>query len=134
MAHGAFPIVFATRVGATVAFYELLGFESYFRFPAEGEPGYVGMRRGTAELGVVDAGWPADQYGRPLGNGPRFEMFVYVDDVDRLVTGLGARAPVLREPADMPWGERIAYLCDPDDNPVALATPIARSGGVTIVS
>ena len=28
---------------------------------------------------------------------------------------------VLREPADMPWGERVAYVSDPDDNPVALA-------------
>jgi lactoylglutathione lyase len=89
------------------------------------------MRRGTAELGVVDAGWPAEQYGRPLGTGPRFEMFVYVDDVDRLVTQLRQWAPVLREPADMPWGERSAYVCDPNNNPVALAAPIARSGGAT---
>jgi lactoylglutathione lyase len=24
----------------------------------------------------------------------------------------------------MPWGERQAYIADPDGNPVALATPI----------
>ena len=23
----------------------------------------------------------------------------------------------------MPWGERVAYVTDPDGNPVALATP-----------
>jgi lactoylglutathione lyase len=126
MPQGAFPIVFATGIRATVAFYEQLGFEPFFQFPAEGEPGYVGMRRGPAELGVVDASWPAEQYGRPLGSGPRFEMFVYVDDVDEVVTRLRESAPVLREPADMPWGERIAYVGDPDDNPVALAAPIAR--------
>jgi lactoylglutathione lyase len=28
---------------------------------------------------------------------------------------------VLREPTDMPWGERVAYVTDPDGNPVALA-------------
>jgi lactoylglutathione lyase len=28
---------------------------------------------------------------------------------------------VLRDPADMPWGERIATVADPDGNPVALA-------------
>jgi lactoylglutathione lyase len=33
---------------------------------------------------------------------------------------------VLREPADMPWGERVAYLADPEGNVVALAA--ARHG------
>ena len=28
---------------------------------------------------------------------------------------------MLRDPADMPWGERIATVADPDGNPVALA-------------
>ena len=52
----------------------------------------------------------------------RFELFVYVDGVDKLVEELrAASVTVLREPADMPWGERVAYVTDPDDNPVALA-------------
>jgi len=131
MALGAFPIVFATRVAATVAFYQRLGFESYFQYPAEGDPGYVGMRRGTAQLGVVVAGWPADQYGRPLGNGPRFEMFVYVDDVDQTIGLPAVQSTLLRQPVDMPWGERVAYLIDPDDNPVAIAAPITPSDEVT---
>ncbi|GIF13986.1 VOC family protein [Actinoplanes teichomyceticus] len=124
MALGAFPIVFATQVAATVSFYEDLGFETHFRSPAEGEPGYVVLRRGDARIGVVDGAWPSDQYARPLGTGPRFEMFVYVEDVDETVTRLRDRSAVLREAADMPWGERIAYVCDPDDNPVALAAPV----------
>jgi lactoylglutathione lyase len=50
-------------------------------------------------------------------------MFVYVDDVDRTVSHLRASgSTVLREPADMAWGERVAYLSDPDGNPVAVAT------------
>ncbi len=52
-------------------------------------------------------------------------MFVYVDDVDATLARLRGHAPVLREAADMPWGERIAYLADPDDNPVAIAAPIS---------
>jgi lactoylglutathione lyase len=49
-------------------------------------------------------------------------MFVYVDDVDRLLPDLRAEGvTVLRDPADMPWGERIASIADPDGNPVALA-------------
>jgi lactoylglutathione lyase len=66
--------------------------------------------------------WPADQYGGTVSAGMRFEMFIYVDDVDAAIEALGGYSIVLREPADMPWGERVAYVSDPDDNPVALAT------------
>jgi lactoylglutathione lyase len=117
----AFPVIFATHVSVTAAFYEALGFLRHFQLPAHGDPGYVGLRRGVHELAVVDAEWPADQYGTAVGRAPRFEMFVYVEDVDRAVEQLRDQATVLREPADMPWGERVAYVTDPDGNPVALA-------------
>jgi lactoylglutathione lyase len=61
------------------------------------------------------------------GPGPRHELFVYVDDVDATVTALrddGGR--VLREPADMPWGERVAYVADPEGNVVALASAVSH--------
>jgi lactoylglutathione lyase len=49
-------------------------------------------------------------------------MFVYVEDLDRLLAELrGAGAEVLREPADMPWGERLAFVRDPEGNVVTLA-------------
>jgi hypothetical protein len=49
-------------------------------------------------------------------------MYVYVDDVDDVVAQLRAEAVrVLKDPADMPWGERIATIADPDGNPVALS-------------
>jgi lactoylglutathione lyase len=84
------------------------------------------MRRGSAEIAVVDAVWPKDQYGGALGDGVRFEMFVYVDEVDSAVKRLrDSGTSVLREPADMPWGERVAYVADPDGNPVALAAAAA---------
>ena len=71
---------------------------------------------------MVASEWPRDRYGLTIGDGPRFEMFVYTDDVDRLVADLRAEGvTVLRDPADMPWGERIATIADPDGNPVALA-------------
>jgi lactoylglutathione lyase len=47
---------------------------------------------------------------------------VYVADVDGLIPQLRAEGvTILRDPADMPWGERIASIIDPDGNPVALA-------------
>src|SRR4051794_24225741 len=117
----AFPVVIAANVGRTASFYEALGFERHFQLPAEGEPGYIGLRRDTSELGIVAAEWPAEQYGLSPGEGVRFEMFVYVDDLDSTVGAFRAGGTtVLREPALMPWGERIAYVLDPDGNPVAL--------------
>jgi lactoylglutathione lyase len=122
VASRAFPVVYASDVGQTARFWERLGFMRFFELPVEGEPGYVGLRRGSSELAVVASDWPQQHYGLGLGNGPRFEMYVYVDDVDVLVAELRAEAvTVLRDPADMPWGERIATVADPDGNPVALS-------------
>jgi lactoylglutathione lyase len=122
MAERAFPVLFAEHVSLTAAFYESLGFARHFQLPPDGEPGYVGLRRGSYELAVVSAEWPQQQYNAPVGPGGRFEMFVYVTDVDQMVGRLrGDGTTILREPADMPWGERVAYVADPDGNPVALA-------------
>jgi len=33
---------------------------------------------------------------------------------------------VVLEPADQPWGERVAYLADPDGNLVMLTAPRER--------
>ncbi|MEV1065384.1 flavin reductase [Streptomyces sp. NPDC050263] len=125
MQERAFPLIFADRVGATAEFYELLGFTRQSRNPPEGEPAYIGLRRGSTELAVVSANWPVTQYGVPSGPGPGFEMFVLVDDLDTTLKQLAdARVPLLRAPADMPWGERIAHVADPDGNPVAVAAAL----------
>jgi lactoylglutathione lyase len=52
----------------------------------------------------------------------RHELFVYVEDVDVMTASLrDAGAGVLREPADMPWGERVGFVADPEGDLVALA-------------
>jgi lactoylglutathione lyase len=126
MTDRAFPVIFAQRPSVTADFYERLGFVRHVQLPADGEPGYIGLRRGGYELAVVDMSWPADQYSGTVSAGMRFEMFVYVDDVDAAIKDLGGNNIVLREPADMPWGERVAYVNDPDDNPVALAAATSQ--------
>lgn len=117
----AFPVLYSTDVARAAAFWELLGFERHFQLPADGEPGYVGLRSGTAELAVTDANWASERYGLTMGNGARVEMYVYVPELDALVAQLRhAGVTVLRDPEDMPWGERIAAVSDPDGNPVAV--------------
>lgn len=50
-------------------------------------------------------------------------MWIYVDDADATVAQLrAAGVTVVREPADMPWGERAAYVADPEGNLVSVAT------------
>ena len=52
---------------------------------------------------------------------------MYVDDVDQLVAELRAEeAGVLKDPAGLPWGERIAAIADADGNPVALSNQPGR--------
>jgi lactoylglutathione lyase len=117
----AFPIVYARQVEAAARFWELLGFERHYQLPPEGDPGYVGLRAGTAEVAVTNAAWAGGRYGLELGEGPRFEMYVYVEDLDDLLARLrDAGVRVLREPELMPWGETIATVADPAGNPVAL--------------
>jgi len=121
----AFPVIYTTDVARSVRFYTRLGFEVRYQFPPDGEAGYVSLRRGSADLGLVDASSPRELLGAEVGQGPRFEMFIYVEDVDTTLDALrrdGAR--VVREPEDMPWGERVGYLADPDGNPVALAASV----------
>jgi len=118
VAERAFPIVYARDFERSVDFYASLGFEEHFRLGA-----YAGLRRGVYELAVVSSAWPVDRLGAAVpAGGPAFELYVYVDDVDATVAALRASGVrVLREPEDMPWGERQAYVADPDGNPVALA-------------
>lgn len=122
MALRAFPVAYASDVEALAAFWELLGFRRHVQLPPDGEPGYIGLTRdGGAELAVTHKQWATDRYGLSAGGGPRFEMYVYVDDLEAVLSRLTeANVKVLRAAEDMPWGERIATVADPEGNPVAL--------------
>lgn len=114
--------MYASDVERAARFWELLGFERHVQLPPDGEPSYVGLWRGNRM-----PSWPSrtasgqPSYGLSMGDGPRFELYVYVADLDGMVRQLAdAAVEVLREPEDMPWGERIATVADPEGNPVAL--------------
>ena len=66
-------------------------------------------------------------HGKALrpASGHRVELCVYVQDVDRAFAELvAAGAPPVVEPCDQPWGERMAYVEDPDGNLVMLTAPL----------
>ena len=115
--------MYTRDVRSSAEFYERLGFARQYQFPPDcDEPGYVGMGRDESDLGIVHESSPRELVGLTMGDGPRFELFVYVDDVDETINSMReAAVTILREPEDMSWGERVAYIADPDGNPVTLA-------------
>jgi lactoylglutathione lyase len=127
----AFPVVYAQDVDAEVAFYERLGFRRHYQLPAHGETGYVGLsRKGSAELAVTHATWASDRHDISFGQGARFEMYVYCDDLSETLAQLTETGmAVLRDPEDMPWGERIATVLDSEGNPVALCQQTPQGQG-----
>jgi predicted enzyme related to lactoylglutathione lyase len=89
--------------------------EERFRYPAEGAAFYVGLRLGDSELGLS-----ADADVRPGGPG-RMLLSIEVPDVDPLLPKVGELGGTAPGPAnDMPWGQRIAHIKDPDGNVVNL--------------
>lgn len=116
MSDRAFPIISVRDLSATRAFYEELGFAQTYQFPPEGEASFVTMERGNSSIGI-GAGGASDV--------DRFGYWVYVDDVDATLEQLRTSgAPVVGEPEDQPWGERVARTRDPDGNLVYLGATL----------
>jgi lactoylglutathione lyase len=116
VSHGAFPIISVRDLPATRSFYEELGFSQTYRFPPEDEPLFVTMARGNSSIGMGASGAAEED---------SFGYWVYVDDVDAMLDRLRASgAPVVAEPADQPWGERVARTRDPDGNLVYLGATL----------
>ena len=113
-----FPILTTPDLGRCLHFYrDLLGGTVTYRFPEEGDPTYVAVRIGQSHLGLGRQ----DEQG-DLAN-ERVTLWVYSDDCDAGLERLRAGgAPVLQEPVDQPWGERMAAVADPDGNRVIIAS------------
>ncbi|MEU1438274.1 VOC family protein [Streptomyces sp. NPDC005786] len=114
------PVIITADHDVLVGFYtKLFGAEEIFRQPAEGPAFYLGLRIGDSDLGLVAKSAPG------AGAAPRILLSIGVDDVDETlarVTALGGT--VSGGPTDMPWGQRVAHIRDPDGNPVNLTHPI----------
>ncbi|MEQ4299998.1 VOC family protein [Plantactinospora sp. B6F1] len=110
------PIIITPDLPRLLAFYQrLLGGVEVHRFPEDGPAFFVGLRLGDSELGLVNEA-EAD-----LSAPPRIVLSVAVPNVDALldqVATLGGQ--VLGPPNDMPWGQRVVHLRDPDGNLVNL--------------
>ena len=122
----AFPIIYTADLERALAFYrDLLGFRQTFQFPADGDAVFVSLELeggGSLALAAATDG-QTGTHGRPMRplETGSFEMCVYTTDVDSAVAGLSAHGiDVLVQPADQPWGERMAYVADPDGRPIMI--------------
>ncbi|BCM71013.1 MULTISPECIES: VOC family protein [Streptomyces] len=114
------PVILTADQDALLDFYTtLFGAEQIFRIPEEGPAFYLGLRIGDTDLGLVakpDAG---------TGAAPRVLLSIGVDDVDETLGRVEALGGSVRSgPNDMPWGQRVAHILDPDGNPLNLTQPI----------
>lgn len=103
------PVLMASDVDASVAFYVRIGFVCPFRSTA-GVP-YAVVVRDAVELHLQwhdHAGWAVDA-DRPVYR-------ILVDDVDALATELAAAGVDARGPWDTAWGTREVHVHDPDRN------------------
>ena len=112
------PMIVTHDLERLARFYAgLTGATETTRVPDDGPTFYLGMQVGESELGIVaDASVESAAAGRIL-------LSLEVPDVDAAlarVESLGGQAPA---PAnDMPWGQRVAHVKDPDGNVVNLTT------------
>jgi predicted enzyme related to lactoylglutathione lyase len=114
------PVIITADLNRLLAFYtELLGATQTSRVPDDGPAFYVGLRIGDSELGLVaNAEGAAGAAGRIL-------LSIAVEDVDGLLERVKALGGSVRgQPNNMPWGQRVAHIADPDGNTVNLTQPV----------
>jgi catechol 2,3-dioxygenase-like lactoylglutathione lyase family enzyme len=92
---------------------------------------YAQLDTGTTRLALYTRSAMAKTLGMaldsPVSNAPGFELGFKVSDVDAAFTELIARgAQPVMPPTDRFWGQRTAYLRDPDGHLIELAQDLGR--------
>jgi catechol 2,3-dioxygenase-like lactoylglutathione lyase family enzyme len=115
--------LYSRDLPTAVAFYAKLGFAETFRYPAAGDAEHVELALDAFHLGIATLKTAVENHGlSPDVSGQGVELVLWTDDVDaafeRLTTE-GARP--LSAPHDWLANLRLAWIADPDDNPIQLA-------------
>jgi predicted enzyme related to lactoylglutathione lyase len=114
------PVIITADLNRLLAFYSgLFGATQTFRVPDDGPAFFVGLRVGDSEMGLV-----ANAEGA-AGAASRILLSVAVEDVDSMLERVKALGGSVRgQPNNMPWGQRVAHIADPDGNTVNLTQPV----------
>ena len=120
---------FVRDVVRVARFYtDLLGFTETFRTPKEGVPVHVEMRLGQFLLAVTSIEAAMTDHGLVLNPGPQSaELIVWTDDADAAYLALTKQGAIsLSVPHDFRQTHRVAWVADPEGNPIHIEGP-ARS-------
>jgi lactoylglutathione lyase len=115
----------ASLQSSLVLYQQVLGGVPTYQFPDTGEPAFVTLKLGSSEIGLGQMNDTPPLHGQVLrpASGHRIELCVYVDELESVFAAAVASGakPVL-SPTAQPWGERVAYIEDPDGNLVMLTS------------
>jgi catechol 2,3-dioxygenase-like lactoylglutathione lyase family enzyme len=116
--------IYSEDVGRSVDFYRGFGFSETFRTPRDGAPTHVELELDGFKVGIASVSSAVADHGLELDlakPGRGMEVVLWTEDADatfaRLVAA-GARA--LSEPHDWLESLRVAWVADPDGNPIEL--------------
>ena len=114
--------LYVSDVPRSVTFYERLGFVESFRTPTEGTPIHVELRLDGFTIGIADVESARRDHGLDVSpDGRAIEVCVWTGDTDAAYADLLAHgAPSMSAPHDWLTNLRVAWVADPDGNPVEL--------------
>jgi catechol 2,3-dioxygenase-like lactoylglutathione lyase family enzyme len=116
--------IFSEDVDRSVAFYTRLGFAETFRSPRDGAPLHVELVLDGLKIGIAAVTSAVADHGLDVDlslPGRGMEIVLWTHDTDAAFSRLveaGARA--LSEPHNWLDSLRVAWVADPDDNPIEL--------------
>jgi len=122
-----YVVLFVADLERSLAFYTgTLGLQIQHRAER-----YAQIRAGTTRLALYTRDAMAETLGStleaPSVSAPAFELGFKVADCDAAFTELvGAGATAVAAPTTRPWGQRTAYVRDPDGNLIELAQDLGR--------
>lgn len=124
-----YTILYVDNVGATMAFYEkAFGFERAMLHEA-GD--YGELKTGSTKLAFSSLKLMQEN-GKSPGKAslqdPVFELAFETVNVARgLRKAINAGAILVQDAADMPWGQTISYVTDPNGFLIEICTPVAQA-------
>ncbi|EWG09486.1 VOC family protein [Cytobacillus firmus] len=120
-----YVILYAESLERTKHFYgELLGLKLRNEFGT-----YIEYDTGSTILSFNTREGGREVTGLPIPDGVRkeqtFELGFVTEEVEAVVEKLkDAGVPVLLEPVEKPWGQKVAYVEDPDGHYIEICSPI----------
>jgi len=114
--------IYSHDVMRLVRFYERLDLRETFRTPEDGMPAHIELRLEGLTLGIASVAAAIADHGlSPDLNGRPVEIVLWTDDTDRDYARLTVDGvPSLSPPHDFLSRLRVAWVADPDGNPIQL--------------